>query len=768
MKRMDRLIIILLFISGLFVLASCSITRTVPAGDALYSGSVVKAEGNNLSRKQKKAMEEELGSLVRPLPNRKILGIPFKLMMYNLAGDTVKQKSIGGWIRRKFGEPPVLLSSVSTDRNSQVLQSTLENEGYFQAVVKGDTIVKNKKGRVEYVTTPGNQYTINEIHFGNDSSVLQKAINKTIDKTLLKRKAPFNLSVIKAERERIDASLKDNGFYFFDPDYLIIETDSTIGNDKVNLYVKLKPGTPARAKQVFTINKVFIYPGFSLNASSSDTINKNAVLYDGYYLVDRRKTYKPAMFSRAMLFSPGDIYNRKDHSQTISRLINLGVFKFVKNRFDPVYINDSAKLNTFYYLTSLPKKSIRADVNASTKSNNLTGSSLTIGWRNRNTFGGGELLSINATTGFEVQFSGQLKGYNTYRGSIENQLSFPRFVVPFFKLNTKGGFVPKTNMLLAYDVLIKERLYTMNSFRAQYGYSWKETINKEHELNIVSINYVQPIVITQEYKDSIVKYPSLEKAVEKQFILGSNYNYNYNQLTASNGMHGLYFNGNLDLSGNIAGLITGADINKGKEKHIFNAQFSQYVRAETDIRYYVKLSKKNVWANRVIVGVGYPYGNSTALPFIKQFFSGGNNSIRAFRSRAVGPGTYKDTAITSFLPDQSGDIKFEFNTELRAKLFSIVHGALFVDAGNIWLYNADANKPGGKFSNQFMKELAVGAGAGLRFDISFLVLRLDVAFPLRKPWLPESERWVIKEVAFGNSAWRKNNLVFNIGIGYPF
>ena len=186
------------------------------------------------------------------------------------------------------------------------------------------------------------------------------------------------------------------------------------------------------------------------------------------------------------------------------------------------------------------------------------------------------------------------------------------------------------------------------------------------------------------------------------------------------------------------------------------------------MRYYLKLSSTSVLANRAIVGIGFPYGNSLQLPFIKQFFSGGNNSIRAFRSRSVGPGTYEDTSQTNFLPDESGDIKLELNTEYRAKLFSIVHGAIFIDAGNVWLYNADSLKPGGKFTNHFLRELAVGTGVGLRFDITFLVLRLDVAFPLRKPFLPDGQRWVINQINFGDPDWRKKNLVFNIAIGYPF
>ncbi|MBX2922715.1 MAG: BamA/TamA family outer membrane protein [Chitinophagaceae bacterium] len=748
--------------------SACSTTRSVPAGDALYTGASVDIEDKAATKKERKRLETELSELARPLPNKKILGIPFKLMIYNMAGNPKREKSLSGWLKYKVGEPPVLLSKVSLDYNTKVLQSTLENQGYFKSSTLADTTVKNKKASATYTVTTGVRYTIHSIELPKDSSALQRCISEASAFTLLKKGNPFDLAVIKAERERVDAYLKEKGFYYFDPDYLIVEADSTAGDNKVDLFMKIKPGVPGRAKEVYTINDVYIFPGYRLNVNVADTLKKNAEFFEGYYLVDRRNTYKPAMFRQAMQFLPGNVYNRKAHSQSISRLVNLGVFKFVKNRFEPVEVNDSAKLNTYYYLTSLPKKSLRADINANTKSNNLTGSAITIGWRNRNIFKGGELLSIDATAGFEIQFSGQLKGYNTYRGGLETQLSFPRFIVPFFSVNTRGGFMPKTNLTLAYDMLSKERLYLMNSFRTNFGYAWKETIKKEHLLNPIAINYVQPLRVTQEYKDSVATNATLAKAIEKQFIIGSNYNYNYNELSVGNAVKGFYFNGNLDLSGNIAGLITGANTRQGEAKTILGAQFSQYVKVETDFRYYIRLSSKNTWANRLIIGLGYPYGNSHELPFIKQFFAGGTNSIRAFRSRALGPGTYKDPAGTSFLPDQSGDIKLELNSELRAKLFSIVYGAVFVDAGNIWLYNDSPDKPGARFSNRFLKELAVGTGLGLRFDISFLVLRLDVAFPVRKPWLQEAQRWVIDDIQFGNKAWRKDNLVYNIGIGYPF
>ncbi|MBX3241895.1 MAG: BamA/TamA family outer membrane protein [Chitinophagaceae bacterium] len=762
------LVNIAICITALLVASGCSTTARLLAGDALYTGADVRVADRQVNKKERKKIVSESEGLVRPLPNKKVLGIPFKLLLYNMAGNPKRENSLAGKMKYKWGEPPVLLSSVNLDFNNRVLQSTLENQGYFNSVVTGDTVVHKKKARAVYEVTAGSRYVIKDVILEKDSSVLLGDIAASFDNTLLKQGQYFNLSVIRAERERIDAFLKERGYYYFDPDFLIVEADSTIGDHRVNLYVKVKKTAPPPARNPYTINNIYIYPGYRLSGGQQDdTLHRGAVYYNGYYLVDRGNTYKPKMFAQAVRFSSGDVYNRRSHLQSINRLINLGVFKFVKNNFEAKQVNDSSKLDVYYYLTSLPRKSIRLDINANTKSNNLAGSAVTFSWRNRNTFRAGELLTINATGGFEVQFSGQLRGFNTYRGGLESKLTFPRFIIPFVNINTRSGFMPKTNLLLAYDILTKERLYTMNSFRAGFGYAWKETLTKEHEVNPIAINLVQPLNISQLYADSILTNPALGKVVERQFIIGSNYNFNYNELTGSGVLKGLYFNANLDLSGNIAGLLTRAG-SGGNPKSILGAVFSQYTRVETDIRYYIKLSSKSNWANRIIAGVGVPYGNSTELPFIKQFFAGGTNSIRAFRSRALGPGTYYSGDNNRILPDQSGDIKLELNTELRAKLFSIVHGALFIDAGNIWLYNANPGKPGGGFTKNFLKEMAVGAGAGIRFDISFLVLRLDVAFPIRKPWLPENERWVIDQINFGNSNWLRQNLVYNIGIGYPF
>ncbi|HUP11615.1 MAG TPA: hypothetical protein VM187_05375, partial [Niastella sp.] len=394
---------------------------------------------------------------------------------------------------------------------------------------------------------------------------------------------------ITSERARIDNYLKEHGFYFFNPDYLLVKADTTIGKNKVDLFVTVKPATPEDARKVYRINDVFVYTGFNLEPGQMDTSKAGAVFYKGYYVVDKRKIFKPKLFQQSMAFSPGDVYNRTDHNASISRLISMNIFKFVKNRFEVVPNSDSAKLNSYYYLTRLPKKSLRLELNTNTKSNNLTGSNITLGWRNRNALRGGEQFAIKASAGFEVQYSGQFKGYNTLRYGIEPSLSFPRFLVPFVNFNTKGGFLPRTTIAIGYDVLQRQKLYTMNGFRLSYGFNWKESIEKEHELNPISINYVRPVDITQEYIDSAKRNPSLYNATDTQFIIGSNYQYTYTNVLNYKPVNGFYLNAGVDLSGNIAGLITGANIKKGDTVNVLGTPFSQYTRLHGDFRFYRKV-----------------------------------------------------------------------------------------------------------------------------------------------------------------------------------
>lgn len=228
-----------------------------------------------------------------------------------------------------------------------------------------------------------------------------------------------------------------------------------------------------------------------------------------------------------------------------------------------------------------------------------------------------------------------------------------------------------------------------------------------------------------------------------------------------------YFNGLVDLSGNVAGLIMAKKSGAANKKTLLNAPFDQYIKLEVDGRYYRKLGLKSAWANRLILGYGNPYGNSEQIPYIKQFVVGGNNSLRAFRSRSVGPGTFKEVNNDdNFFSDQSGDLKLELNTEFRPHINGPLYGAVFLDAGNIWLKNEDPNRPGSKFTKDFLKQLAIGGGVGIRLDIVLFVIRLDIGIPLRKPW--EQNPWVINQINLGNKDYRKENIIYNIAIGYPF
>ncbi|HEX8278461.1 MAG TPA: hypothetical protein VF540_07190, partial [Segetibacter sp.] len=498
-----------------FLSTGCSVTKKVPADDALYTGASLKFENSKASKKQTKLLKTDLQGLIRPRPNSRLLGIPFKLLIYNMAGN--KNNFINRFLK-KTGEPPVLLSRVNVTKNVDILTNTLENKGFFHAKTLGDTIVKNRKASAQYVSNAGVQYKINEVRFPDDSSAISKAIRDISSESILKKGDPFSLDVVKGERLRIDLALKEQGFYYFNPDDLIVLVDSTNGSDLANLYVNFKPDVQAASRQAYTINDIYIYSNYNLVTAARDTLKQDTLLYKGYNVVDRRKTFKPQVFEQMMRFEKGELYNRTEHNLTINRLINLGAFKFVKNRFEPV--PDSFKLNTYYYLTPLQRKSLSAEIGGLSKSNNVNGADVTFRWRNRNALRGAELLTFNVYGGFEVQFSGQFSGYNTYRYGAEANLNIPRFVIPFFNLRTEGSFVPRTTIQLGYDILQRQKLYTLNSYRAQFGYNWKESTQKEHTFNPISINYVQSLNVTDSFVNYLAKFPTLQRTVAKQFIVG--------------------------------------------------------------------------------------------------------------------------------------------------------------------------------------------------------------------------------------------------------
>lgn len=771
---MRQLIKPFLFALACLVLASCSTTRRLKPGQILYMGATVKINPDSSVRiADQKQVKKTLETKTRPRPNKSLLGIKWKLQLYNLAADTVKPKGLGNWLKNKIGEKPVLLSEVKLKYNNDVLKSYLISEGYLQAEVTGDTVVRNKKGRAIYTANTGIRYKINSVSFPKDTGTLTHNILSNKAQTLLKVGNYYDLDTYKNERIRIDNDLKENGYFYFSPDYLILQVDSTIGKNLVDVRVNVKNTAPDAGLKPYNIRNINIYPNYNLRRDSS--LRKLKPLqHNDFNIYDNRNTFKPRVFDRLVFFKKGENYNRKDHNQSLNRMVNIGAFQDVRAEFLPIdsFKNNQLDLNIF--LTPLKKNSLTFSVTGTQKSNNFVGSEIKLTQTTRNLFRGAEQLDISVSGGFETQYSGQSMGLNSYSFTTAGKLTFPQFIVPFYKPKSTTAFIPKTIASLSYQLLSRGSLYKLNSFKGEFGYNWKENQYKEHNLNPISINLVRPSDKGPKLDSLYAVTPGLENTLQEQFIIGSNYNFTFSNQMEQQRRNNLYFYGSLETGGNVWGLFVSKD-SQG-QRNLFNIPLTQFARLETDVRDYYKINRNLIWANRLNLGYGYAYGNSTSLPFVRQFFAGGSNDIRAFRARSLGPGTYR-VDLTKQFADQGGDVKIMLNSELRFKIVSVLHGALFVDAGNIWLRKEDVGVPGTsntgrpgsafKLKNAF-NELAVGTGAGIRIDATIFVIRLDGAFPIRKPYLPDGQRWVLNQVDFGSKAWRKENFILNIGIGYPF
>jgi outer membrane protein assembly factor BamA len=725
-----------------------------------------------MTKKEQKKWSEEMKTYLRPKLNGKILGIRVKLWIYNIAGTTNKKKGFKHWLKYKVGEPPVLATPAILHNNAEVLQSHFENKGFFHDTVIVTAVIKDKHLTANYTGQVGSRYTIGKINYPDDSDVVSNRIDTLQRSSLLKKGGFYDFETIKAERARIDNRLKNLGYYFFNPDYLLIDLDTSVGDHQVDMFMRLKEEMPDPARKVYHIDNITAYVNSGFRP---DTNRRHAyVTPEGYHIIDSAKFLRPSVFSNTLLIKPNTIYKEDDHNSSLSRLVSLGVFQFVKARFEPASTADTnSKLNLYYYLTPAQKKQLRFEVTALTRSDNTTGTELALNWRHRNLFQGAELFSIRLYSGIE----GQSVGFDsvshkyikslTRRAGVNVTLTIPKIVSPF-NLNTSGKFVPKTKIEADYDTYDNASLYDLTSSRVSFGYQFKNRITSENGITILGISYVRPSNITDSFQHSININKNLYYSIEPQFIIGPSWNFNYTSSLDprnANRPSNIYFNANVDFSNNLLGIFSHADVEKtGQQKEIFGVPFAQYMRLEADFRHYLSFSKYSMLVTRADAGIGISYGNSISLPFVKAFFAGGTNDIRAFRARALGPGAYYggNPNTDAFLPDQPADIKMEGNIEYRAKLFDIVRWAVFTDFGNVWTLRKDTSRPGAVFTSNFLNDFAVGTGAGLRFDLTIVVLRIDIAVPLRSPWKPEGSKWDFK------SATDISDMVLNLAIGYPF
>ena len=757
----------ILYLIGFLFITACQIKKHLPEGTLLYNGAKVKVEKVEDFKGKPKPIAQTLEKIAAPRKNKMILGFPYRVAWWYMIGEPKKQSGFKYWLRNQFGEAPILSTRLDIKANETNMQAYLENKGYFKSKIVGKTDTQGYKLKAIYDAKVTRPYIFDTIQWILDSSELSRNIsNIRSQASYVKQGDQFDIESIKAERNRIDLSLKRRGFYFFNPDFIKAYVDTSNNRHTLNVFYTIKKETPENARYPQVIHAVTIFPNYTLLLPPPDTTKLDLINYEGYFIRDTVNSYKPKTLVRPLTYRVGSLYNLNEHNNTLNRYINMGQFKFVKSRYESTSDSLAAKrMNVYYYLTPLKKKNFNAEVAGFTKSNSFNGGQINLNWKNRNLLRGAEQLNVKVYGAVETSSVDTLRANNNFRVGSELSLTVPRFVTPF-KLRENNYFLPVTKFLIGYEWIRRQQLYTKNFIRGQYDLNWKESARKEHTLTPLSITYNNATRFSPQYLEKINKFPVLSYAILPEVIAGSAYNFSFNTNNPRD-KNIFFFNGHMDIAGNLAGLFT-----KPKQafsEKIAGAYFAQYFKSDVELRYSRKLAPDIYWSNRFNIGIGIPYGNSSYLPFTRQFVIGGSNSLRGFVPRQLGPGRVLTTPEQQIAyPQIGGDYKLEVQTELRFPLISKLRGALFVDAGNIWSKNSLIFGEDARLTRQFLKDIAVDGGIGIRLDINVLILRLDIGIPVRKPWLSRGSEWVIDEINFGSSSWRKNNLVFNIGIGYPF
>jgi outer membrane protein assembly factor BamA len=750
-------------------LAACSGTKHLPRGEKLYTGGEIKLETTD--KINKRFIKTIAESAVRPAPNKSYLGMRPKLWMYMAAGENPKTK-FNKWLK-KTGEAPVLISSVKPGVTTAIIDAKLFNIGIFKSYSESKIVEKKHTAKVIYTSHIHKPYIVKELNYAISDDSLSHTILTEKKKSFIKPDEDYNLDILKNERIRIDALLKNNGYFYFNPDYLLFKADTSAVNHSISFKLTLKDSIPKNTLTVYRINKVFIDQDYSLNEEVTDR-TKDTIKYRNNVFIGKESemNIRPRVILRSVYLKKNEIYSRQNHTITLNRLMSMGNFKFVQVKFSDSDTIAPGFLDVTILMTTMPNYTFRAGTDLVSKSNNFTGPRMNLSLLNRNTFKGAELLNLNMAGSFEAQLSGNNKNLYSYSWNPQVELTFPRFIVPFKIKRTNSIYIPKTMLSLSYNYLKRVDYFDMRTFQFIYGFKWKENIKKEHELNPINVSYTSLGNQSAAFTELLASNPFLKKSYEEQFIAGGNYSFTYNEQVVPVKKMQYFLLATAETAGNVfslAKLIGGEKPSSENPSKVVGSIYSQYAKLSIDARGYFNFSDKNKMAMRVFAGVAKPFGNSSILPYAKQFFSGGPNSLRAFQINSVGPGTnYQNSDNRGFL-QLGGDIKLEMNGEYRFNIYRFLKGALFIDAGNVWLQKSNPANTGSPFLfSTFMNEIAVGTGVGLRIDVSFFILRFDLAMPLRKPWLEENHRWVTNQINFANSSWRGENLILNIAIGYPF
>ncbi|MGB1248540.1 MAG: BamA/TamA family outer membrane protein [Chitinophagales bacterium] len=761
-------IVIPLLIMGM---SSCNVTSALQENESLLVKNKIVINGEISN---KRALKESLETIPIQSPNRKMFGVlPVRLAIYSSASQK-KYNKFRNWLMKSVGEEPVVFKPVIANKSALDIRTYMFNRGYLHSEVQETHTINKKKTVVTYTITPNEQFFIDSIFLPKNHPEFVALLDKKKKDQLLFEGDPLDIDVLDEERKRIADIFRNKGYYYFSKDYIVFEIDSNYTEKTANLHLKINEPINGNGHQKYDINNVYTYTNYQLGAENqilNDTINE-----EEYYFIADKHQYRTRMLRSGIFFEKGEKFKLDNFFDTKRKISNFGTFRFVDINFAD--ISDSTGqnlLDVHIHLTPAKKQSMSIQVEGNQNTLGLTGSAVSFTYRNKNLFQGADLLQFRISSGLEFQFNGNGQALNNTDVTTELSYSLNRFLLPFPMKKVSKKSNVKTTFTLGYQYQRRIKNYSLHSTNFSFGYEWNESNNKKHIYNPISLNFLLIPKKTDEFQSLLDQIPSLRRSFEEQLIAGSNYTFLYSNKNKETDRSYMYFNGNIRLAGNVIQAFA-ATINKNKEKEkpygIGKREYSQFARFEGNIVHHWDFSRHAQLVTRFNTGIIVPYGNSEFAPYFQQFYAGGANSVRAFRLRAIGPGTYADTTATNndnLFFDQAGDIKIETNTELRFDIYKFFKGAIFVDAGNVWLLKNDTARVGGQFEfNQFHKGIALGTGFGARLDFSYFVIRLDMAFPIRDPRLPAGETWAIKDFKFFDKQWRKENLIFNLAIGYPF
>lgn len=746
-------------------LYSCSIAKYIPEEERLYNGATIEIETDSIIENENN-LKAELETVLRPQPNSKFLGMRLGLYYYYKT-QKAKPGFLNRWFYKQIGEKPVYQSDVETYDIENVLVNKLENNGFFYSRAVSSVEEKAREASVTYTLKVPVPYRMEKYRTDTLPSPIDIPIAASVSKTKLIKGMRFNLSNMKLERQRIDTHLKQKGYYNFNTDFLIFEADTNQYRTKrFDLFLGLKKNVPKRAIVPYRLTRVNVYPNYELKDSLLRAVGR----FDNKSYIQDTLFFKPKRLNPFITLEEGQLFDPQTSKNTARRLATIGAYKFVNIQYkelDSSLTDSIGALEANIYLSPLTKRAIRAELQAVTKSNNFAGPNLALTFSNRNLFQGGETLNMTTNVGYETQVAGgENAGLSSLELGLKTELIFPRVILPFkLRENFFKYSIPKTKASLGINYLNRSKLYQLLSGTALFGYAWNANRYVTYEFNPISVNYTSLSQTTAEFEAILDDNPFLRRSFDQQFISGLTFAFTYNGMVDTNDPNQFYINSTLDIAGNSISLL-GKDANAGEEKSFLGLEYAQYAKADIDARFHLNFGKnrQQTIATRLFAGYGLAYGNSDVLPFTKQYFSGGPYSVRAFRIRSLGPGTYDENTDTATdtdgaFFDQTGNIRLEANVEYRFPIFGFFKGAVFADAGNIWNSRANPVFDGkDKFTSNFINEFGMGAGIGLRVDLQGFVIRFDLAAPFHDPSLPEGERF----------DFQVNASVLNFAIGYSF